>query len=172
MARPVVLGANLTPGDPALGANRDRIRSSSPLQSAPLIMPSTIPKLNSGSVRIEPDIPMVAGSYGTTTVTYAHRGDALRQGASVTIFTESDSDAGRPQLTIPGLEGYTTATVPVGCRVSLQTLGMGTTVKATVVRGELRDGDELTVVFGGNAPTLASSDSGFPRATAARWATA
>ncbi len=79
-------------------------------------MPSPIPKVYSGSVRIVPDAPMVAGSYGTTTVTYAHRGDALGQGASVTIFTESDSDAGRPQLTMPGLEGYTTATVPAGCR--------------------------------------------------------
>ena len=72
-----------------------------------------------GEVRLEPRDEVVAGSYGTWTLTYTAGRKGVAAGGRIRIYTDSDSDQATPQMDDPAGADYLTIEAPKAARVDV-----------------------------------------------------
>ena len=100
-----------------------------------------------GYATIEPSGDVVAGSYGTWTLTYTVGSRGISQGGVLRVTTDSDTDWGRPQFTEPTGEDY--MRVYTDGEATLATVFDGLkTLFVWVKRGSLKEGDKIFIVYG------------------------
>ena len=100
-----------------------------------------------GYATIEPSGDVVAGSYGTWTLTYVVGSEGVSQGGCLRITTDSDTDWGRPQFNDPKGEDY--MKVYTDGKATLATMFDGLkTLYVWVKKGRLKEGDKIFVVYG------------------------
>ncbi len=122
------------------------------LSSTPLANP--IPAEHLGSVTLAPDRPVTAGSYQTLAVVYTAGTYGIDDSGSLRICFRFASDQGKPQFTDPAAAGYTTVVASNGAVLDYRFDPKGNvrpwdqTLYIKVVRGYLKKGDTITVVFG------------------------
>src|SRR5438067_9208042 len=106
-----------------LGARRDRVTEDAATRS--LLPPPTWPPMESpadgryGSATIAPLDPVVAGEYGTWTLTYTAGKFGIDDGGAVRIALHTISDWGVGQLADPAAPNYWTVagSTPAPCRI-------------------------------------------------------
>ncbi len=128
-----------------------------------------------GHATLSPQTPVVAGTYGTWTLTYTVGSLGIDSGGQIKIAQRLVSDWGSPQFDDPQAEGYTTAVTngPAKLRASWQPRGYirpkSKAVVIDVYDGSLYSGDTVTVIFGDTshgspglrAQTYVESEFGF-----------
>ena len=107
-----------------------------------------------GSAIVEPATPVEAGSYQSFTLTYTAGFFGIDDSGSIKIVHRFASDMGRPQFDQPTAANYTTAEASNGAVLHLEYDGKRNirpwdkTLYIKVVRGFLREGDQIIVRFG------------------------
>ena len=100
-----------------------------------------------GEVRLEPRDEVVAGSYGTWTVTYTAGEKGVATGGRIRIYTDADSDRGTPQMDDPGGADYLTIEAPQAARIGV--LVQSVLSVMLVVNGRaLQPGEQVAVTYG------------------------
>src|SRR5688500_1257585 len=88
------------------------------------VWPPTLPPEDGslGSASISPGDPVVAGEFGTWTVTYTAGRFGIDDGGAVRIAIHQTCDVGAPQLTDPAGEDYCSVrwSTPAPCRLVAQ----------------------------------------------------
>ena len=107
-----------------------------------------------GTAVVEPSGPVVAGSYRSFTVTYTAGFFGIDDTGSIKIVHRFASDMGRPQFDDPAAPNYVTAEASNGAVLQVEydpkrnIRPWDKTLYIKVVRGFLREGDEIVVRFG------------------------
>jgi len=107
-----------------------------------------------GTATIEPRAPVVAGSYGSFTLTYTAGFFGIDDTGSIKIVFRFASDMGKPQFTDPKAPGYTTVEASNGAVLEVSydnkrnIRPWDKNVFIRVMRGFMREGDTITVRFG------------------------
>ncbi len=111
-----------------------------------------------GYYTIKPAGDVIAGSYGTWTLTYTVGKYGVDVGGGIKIGTRRMSDWGEPQFTNPTAPNYVTAKCSVPdaiIDISFSLRGHIRTYRAVTIvdlkKKTLKQGDQLTVVFGDNS---------------------
>ena len=116
--------------------------------------PPSIHPAHAGSVTLDKTGPFEAGSYQTITLTYAAGRYGIDDTGSLKIVTRFANDQGQPQFEKPGAPNYVTvhasnnAVLDVRFAPKLNTRPYDKTILIRVVKGYLRVGETITVVFG------------------------
>jgi len=145
----------------------DLAELASPSDYTKMSFPSSTGRLlnGEGSATVQPDGPATAGAFGTWQVTYTVGPNGIRTGGCVNIRAGHASTWPMGQVTAPAAPNYVTASLAgeaasrakilAACtRMAAATVG----VQVKVVEGELREGDEISVIFGdtsGGSPGFA-----------------
>jgi hypothetical protein len=112
-----------------------------------------MPDLNLGHASIDPEQPVVAGSYTTVTLTYT-AGHPIDDSGYLKIAFRSVSDVGAPQFDDPSAANYVTVETTGDCSVEPRWDPKGHTrpwsraLFLQIRRGFLNRGESITVVFG------------------------
>jgi hypothetical protein len=107
-----------------------------------------------GNVQINPTKNVIAGSYGTWTLTYTIGKSSIEDGGSIIIARRSLCDSERPQFDDPKGSGYTTVTTTGSVCLSVRYHEASNiypwrkTLQIDVFDGKLTEGDKVTVTFG------------------------
>ncbi len=107
-----------------------------------------------GSATVEPAGPVEAGSYQSFTLTYTAGFFGIDDTGSIKIVHRFASDMGRPQFTDPKAPNYVTAEASNGAVLHVEydmkrnIRPWDKTLYIKVVRGFLREGDQIVVRFG------------------------
>jgi hypothetical protein len=88
-----------------------------------------------------------AGEFACITLRYIAGAAGLQQGATLTIWTDSDSDWAKPQVGDPSADGYLKVRPPSGCSTSVHTPDHKSFV-VTVMSGNLTQGDAIEIILG------------------------
>lgn len=100
-----------------------------------------------GEVSLEPQAEVVAGSYGTWTVTYTVGEKGIATGGQIRIYTDADSDRATPQMDDPADADYLTVEAPKATRIGVLVQSV-LSVILTVNGRALQPGDQVTVTYG------------------------
>lgn len=100
-----------------------------------------------GSAVLSPDDDVVAGSYGTWTLTYIAEEKGIGRGGTMRIYTEADSDRATPQLDDPAAADYLTVEAPAQARVGVLVQSM-MSILLTVNGRALKQGEKVVVIYG------------------------
>ena len=114
---------------------------------------STYQRARVGAVAIEPQRPLVAGSFEEITITYTAGDFGIDDTGAIKVSWRTASDSSRPQFTDPRAPNYTTAVASNGARLALEYNRNNirpwvSTLLVRVTNGFLRKGDTLTVKLG------------------------
>ncbi|MEO1016177.1 MAG: DUF3604 domain-containing protein [Pseudomonadota bacterium] len=106
-----------------------------------------------GTAEISPAGPFVAGSHQPLTITYTAGRFGIDDTGGIKISFRNSSDSGRPQITDPAAPSYVTAAASNGAVLAMDynrnnIRPFGNTIYIRVVRGFLREGDQITVHLG------------------------
>lgn len=107
-----------------------------------------------GHATVEPTDPVEAGSYASFTVTYTAGYFGIDDSGSIKVVHRFASDMGRPQFTDPKAPNYVTVEASNGAVLYLEYDGKRNirpwdkTLYIRVVRGYLREGDQIIIRFG------------------------
>ncbi len=107
-----------------------------------------------GSATVEPSGPVEAGSFQSFTLTYTAGFFGIDDTGSIKIVHRFASDMGRPQFTDPAAPNYVTAEASNGAVLHVEydmkrnIRPWDKTIYIKVVRGFLREGDQIFVRFG------------------------
>ena len=107
-----------------------------------------------GSATVSPTGAFEAGSFHEFTVTYTAGYFGIDDTGSLKIVQRFASDMGRPQFTVPEAPNYTTVEASNGAILHVEydmkrnIRPWDKTVYIKVIRGFLREGDEIVVRFG------------------------
>lgn len=106
-----------------------------------------------GAVTIEPQRPLVAGSFEEITLVYTAGDFGVDDTGAIKVSWRTASDSSRPQFTDPRAPNYATAVVSNGARLALEYNRNNirpwvSTLLVRVTNGFLRKGDTLTVKLG------------------------
>ena len=100
-----------------------------------------------GEVRLEPRDEVVAGSYGTWTLTYTAGKKGIATGGRIRIYTDSDSDRATPQMDDPAGADYLTIEAPQAARIGV--LVQSVLSVMLVVNGRaLEPGEQVAMTYG------------------------
>ena len=100
-----------------------------------------------GKVCLEPRDEVVAGSYGTWTLTYTAGKKGVATGGRIRIYTDSDSDRATPQMDNPSGADYLTIEAPKDARIGV--LVQSVLSIMVVVNGRaLQPGEQVSVTYG------------------------
>ena len=100
-----------------------------------------------GEVCLEPRDEVVAGSYGTWTLTYTAGKKGVATGGRIRIYTDADSDRGTPQMDDPTGADYLTIEAPKAARIGV--LVQSVLSVTLVVNGcALQPGEQVAVTYG------------------------
>ena len=100
-----------------------------------------------GEVRLEPRDEVVAGSYGTWTLTYTAGKKGVATGGRIRIYTDSDSDRATPQMDDPAGADYLTIEAPQAARIGVLVQSVLSAV--LIVNGRaLQPGEQVVVTYG------------------------
>jgi len=88
-----------------------------------------------------------AGELASITLRFITGRIGLDQGATLTIWTDSDSDWAKPQLEDSSADGYLKIIPPTGCVVSIHTPDHKSFV-ITLMSGKLSEGDSIEIIIG------------------------
>ena len=100
-----------------------------------------------GEVRLEPRDDVVAGSYGTWTLTYTAGKKGIATGGRIRIYTDSDSDRATPQMDDPAGADYLTIEAPQAVQIGVLVQSVLSVV--LVVNGRaLQPGEQVAVTYG------------------------
>ena len=100
-----------------------------------------------GKVWLEPRDEVVAGSYGTWTLTYTAGKKGVATGGRIRIYTDSDSDRATPQMDDPSGTDYLTIEAPKAARIGVLVQSVLSVV--LVVNGRaLQPGEQVSVTYG------------------------
>ena len=100
-----------------------------------------------GEVRLEPRGEVVAGSYGTWTLTYTAGEKGVAPEGRIRIYTDSDSDRATPQMDDPAGADYLTIEAPQATRIGVLVQSV-LSVILTVNGRALQPGEQVTVTYG------------------------
>lgn len=100
-----------------------------------------------GEVRLEPQDKVVAGSYGTWTLTYTVGEKGIAAGGQIRIYTDADSDRATPQMDDPAGADYLTIEAPQPARIGVLVQSV-LSVILTVNGRALQPGEQVTVTYG------------------------
>ena len=100
-----------------------------------------------GSATLHPTTDVVAGSYGTWTVTYTAGEKGVAPGGTIRIYTDADSDRATPQVDDPAGADYLTVDAPKEARVGVLVQSM-MSLLLTVNGRALAPGERVCVVYG------------------------
>ena len=100
-----------------------------------------------GSATLHPTTDVVAGSYGTWTVTYTAGEKGVAPGGTIRIYTDADSDRATPQVDDPAGADYLTVDAPKEARVGVLVQSM-MSLLLTVNGRALAPGERVSVVYG------------------------
>ena len=100
-----------------------------------------------GGVYLAPREEVVAGSYGTWTLTYTAGKKGVATGGRIRIYTDSDSDRATPQMDDPAGEDYLTIEAPKAARIGVLVQSVLSVV--LIVNGRaLEPGEQVAVTYG------------------------
>ena len=100
-----------------------------------------------GGVYLAPREEVVAGSYGTWTLTYTAGKKGVATGGRIRIYTDSDSDRATPQMDDPAGEDYLTIEAPKAARIGVLVQSVLSVV--LIVNGRaLQPGEQVAVTYG------------------------
>ncbi|MCZ6633881.1 MAG: DUF3604 domain-containing protein [bacterium] len=100
-----------------------------------------------GELTLHPRDDVIAGSYGTWTVTYTVGEKGVARGGTIRIYTEADSDRAMPQMDDPAGEDYLTVQAPIEARVGVLVQSLLSIV--LIVNGRaLQPGEQVVVTYG------------------------
>ena len=100
-----------------------------------------------GEVHLEPRDDVVAGSYGTWTLTYTAGKKGVATGGRIRIYTDSDSDRATPQMDDPTAADYLTIEAPKATQIGV--LVQSVLSVTLVVNGRaLQPGEQVAVTYG------------------------
>ena len=100
-----------------------------------------------GKVDLNPRDEVVAGSYGTWTLTYTAGKKGVATGGRIRIYTDADSDRGTPQMDDPGGADYLTIEAPKAAQIGV--LVQSVLSVMLVVNGRaLQPGEQVAVTYG------------------------
>ena len=88
-----------------------------------------------------------AGEFACVALRYIAGAAGLQQGATLTIWTDSDSDWAKPQVDDPSADGYLKIVPPTDCAASVHTPDHKSFV-VTVMSGNLTQGDVIEIILG------------------------
>lgn len=100
-----------------------------------------------GEVRLEPRGDVVAGSYGTWTLTYTAGEKGVATEGRIRIYTDSDSDRATPQMDDSAGADYLTIEAPRANRIGVLVQSV-LSVILTVNGRALQPGEQVTVTYG------------------------
>ena len=100
-----------------------------------------------GSAIVSPSEDVVAGSYGTWTLTYTAGEKGIAKGGTVRIYTDADSDRAIPQMDDPSGADYLTVDAPRETRVGALVQSM-MSLSLTVNGRALVEGEPVSVTYG------------------------
>lgn len=100
-----------------------------------------------GEVRLEPRNEVVAGSYGTWTLTYTAGKKGVATGGRIRIYTDSDSDRATLQMDDPAGADYLTIEAPKAARIGVLVQSV-LSVVLTVNGRALQPGEQVAVTYG------------------------
>jgi hypothetical protein len=114
---------------------------------------STYQRARVGAVAIEPQRPLVAGSFEEVTITYTAGDFGVDDTGAIKVSWRTASDSSRPQFTDPRGPNYTTAVASNGARLALEYNRNNirpwvSTLLVRVTNGFLRKDDTLIVKLG------------------------
>ena len=100
-----------------------------------------------GGVHLAPREEVVAGSYGTWTLTYTAGKKGVATGGWIRIYTDSDSDRATPQMDDPAGADYLTIEAPKAARIGVLVQSVLSVV--LIVNGRaLQPGEQVAVTYG------------------------
>ena len=100
-----------------------------------------------GEVCLEPRGEVVAGSYGTWTLTYTAGEKGVATGGRIRIYTDADSDRATPQMDDSVGADYLTIEAPQAVRIGVLVQSVLSVI--LVVNGRaLQPGEQVTVTYG------------------------
>ena len=100
-----------------------------------------------GKACLEPGDEVVAGSYGTWTLTYTAGKQGVATGGRIRIYTDSDSDRATPQMDDPAGADYLTIEAPKAARIGVLVQSVLSAV--LIVNGRaLQPGEQVAVTYG------------------------
>ena len=100
-----------------------------------------------GGVHLAPREEVVAGSYGTWTLTYTAGKKGVATGGRIRIYTDSDSDRATPQMDDPAGADYLTIEAPKAARIGVLVQSVLSVV--LIVNGRaLQPGEQVAVTYG------------------------
>ena len=94
-----------------------------------------------------PSEDVVAGSYGTWTLTYTAGEKGIARGGAIRIYTDADSDRATPQMDDPAGADYLTVDAPREARVGALVQSM-MSISLTVNGRALAEGEQVSVTYG------------------------
>ncbi len=100
-----------------------------------------------GSATLSPVEEVVAGSYGTWTLTYTAGEKGVAKGGTIRIYTDADSDRAIPQMDDPTGADYLTVDAPRDARVGVLVQSVMSLV-LTVNGRALASGEQVSVTYG------------------------
>jgi hypothetical protein len=100
-----------------------------------------------GSATITPAVPAIAGKRGTWQLSYTSGSRGLPVGASVRIYTDTDTDWEAPQFHDPTDDGYSRVTAPEGVRVSVR-IESQRSWRLFVAGRDVAPGETITLLLG------------------------
>ena len=115
--------------------------------SKKLDMPNTDIHQLYGEVCLQPQEKVVAGSYGTWTLTYTVGKKGVATGGQIRIYTDADSDRATPQMDDPAGADYLTIKAPKATRIGVLVQSVLSLV-LTVNGRALQQGEQVTVTYG------------------------
>ena len=100
-----------------------------------------------GSATLGPEDDVIAGSYGTWTLTYTAGAQGIAKGGSIRIYTDADSYRATPQMDDPEGADYLTVDAPPDVRVGVLVQSM-MSLLLTVNGRALAPGEQISVTYG------------------------
>ena len=100
-----------------------------------------------GTVTIDPDTDVIAGSYGTWRITYTVGSEGIATGGHIRLHTDSDTDWAIPQFGDAAAADYATLQAPQGSSVAIVTQGYRGMLLTVLGRG-LRQGEQVVLTLG------------------------
>ena len=100
-----------------------------------------------GEARLEPQAEVVAGSYGTWTLTYTAGKNGVATGGRIRIYTDSDSDRATPQMDNSAGADYLTIEAPKAAQIGVLVQSV-LSVTLTVNGRGLQPGEQVAVTYG------------------------
>ena len=100
-----------------------------------------------GGVHLAPREEVVAGSYGTWTLTYTAGKKGVATGGRIRVYTDSDSDRATPQMDDPAGADYLTIEAPKAARIGVLVQSVLSVV--LIVNGRaLQPGEQVAMTYG------------------------